>query len=343
MPVGGSITLNGYFRSQAVTGQQRFAREIADRLVAMIPHIRERKPSPAAALRPVVAWAEVQLLPLRDPTACIVSLTSRAPAISRRHIVTVHDLFPLTNPEWYSKSYARVHQLALIAQLKTAAGIIAVSEPVRDHIQSRFRPSVPVVVAPNGVSRQWTTNLAARKRAVASSGPDSRPFLTVGSLDPRKRLDRVIAAHASLPEAIRKEHPLWVVGGSADHFSKVSLPLEQHIRYLGYVSDEQLADLYRRAVAVISFSEAEGFGLPLIEADAAGCPVICSDIEAYRWVTSDGATLVNPRRKEEAKSALLSAAHAYGSAPRVSRFAHRFSWDDSAKVICDLIGVVCDQ
>ena len=138
------LTVNGAFYGQRVTGQQRYATEVAERL-ATRDSVRVLRPSgrrltecpcsPTPGPTPFCPWPAAR--------GALVSLTSRSPVIARRHTVVVHDLFVLRHPEWYSPRYARTHAPLLAAQLRTAAGIVAVSAPVADEIR-RLYPRKPV-------------------------------------------------------------------------------------------------------------------------------------------------------------------------------------------------------
>ena len=95
-----TVVVNQSFVTQRVTGQQRYAHEIASRLRTR-PEVAVLEPTGwwrRSALR-VWAWA-LTVLPLQAGSRVLVSLTARAPLWARRHVLVVHDLFVLTNPEW---------------------------------------------------------------------------------------------------------------------------------------------------------------------------------------------------------------------------------------------------
>lgn len=144
------VLINGYFRSQPVTGQQRYAIEIADRLLQLVDGTREARPSRRASGNRYLEWAELQIrVPWLAKTEPVLSLTSRTPVVARRQVVTIHDLFALTNPEWFSRGYVTLHRQLMRANLRRADAIVTVSEPVRDAIVSMLDHQAPVVVAPN--------------------------------------------------------------------------------------------------------------------------------------------------------------------------------------------------
>ncbi len=104
-------------------------------------------------------------------------------------------------------------------------------------------------------------------------------FLCVGTLEPRKNLNLALRAHALLPEAIRERFPLLIVGMAGWQREQFSDELRQalasgHVCLLGYLPDEQVAQLLAGARALIFPSLYEGFGLPVLEAMASGTPVV---------------------------------------------------------------------
>jgi glycosyltransferase involved in cell wall biosynthesis len=219
-------------------------------------------------------------------TELVLSLTSRTPIAARRQVVTIHDLFPLTNPEWFSLNYVTLHRRLIRANLRRADAIVTVSEPVRDAIVSIVNHRVPVVVAPNAPTAHLTCTDGSGTPIGALA--TSRYLLSVGSVEPRKNMTRLIEAYLTLPRAVRRETPLVVVGGTNPVFGRVipAAGCDDTVRLLGRVSDAELAWLYSTAAAFVAVSLAEGFGIPIVEAAAAGCPAfVLSDIPAYRWLT----------------------------------------------------------
>jgi glycosyltransferase involved in cell wall biosynthesis len=329
------IVVNGYFRTQAVTGQQRYAREIADRLPGLIPGIQELRPALAARSR-YGQWAELQVrVPLRTRRSTLLSLTSRSPVMSRGHVVTVHDLFPLTHPEWFAPSYAALHRRLLRHHLATAAGFVVVSEPVADEVRGELRRDVPVVVAPNAA----TTDLA--RPAHPASGTQPAYFLAVGNIEPRKNLARLVRAYGLLDPELRRTFALLVVGQEAAAFrSDPDLPstVPAGVEFLGRVSDARLATLYAGATAYVSVSLAEGFGIPIVEAASAGTErLVLSDLPVYRWIVgSDDAIFVDPLSAESIADGLLAATRSLPGPASIRAIGSRFSWDVSAGSVAEL-------
>ena len=171
-------------------------------------------------------------------------------------VVTVHDLAVLRRPEWFNawtRSYSRV---AVPRVVRAAARVIAVSEATRRDVCGLLGvPEQRVRVIPNGVEDVFSADGPAA---------DGDYVLAVGTLEPRKNLARVAEACRGLD--------LRVVG--ARGWGGVEAPAGT--TFLGEVSDDQLARLYRGARCLVYPSLHEGFGIPVAEALACGCPVVTS-------------------------------------------------------------------
>lgn len=126
---------------------------------------------------------------------------------------------------------------------------------------------------------------------------DQAYVLTVATLEPRKNLDRLLAAHQALPFALRSRYPLLIAGGKG--WDRVlgqagAAVAAGEVRLLGHVPDADLPALTARCRVYAYVSLYEGFGLPIVEAMAAGVAVLASNNTATGEVAGDGALLVDP-------------------------------------------------
>lgn len=328
--------LNGAFRGQRITGQQRYATELSARLPAseVVAPAWIRK-------RSILAWLWVQFIPFLMPgRTLLMTFTSRGPFAFRRQVLTVHDLFVLNHPEWYSKRYVLTHAPMLRWQMRTARAIVTVSEPVAQQVRELVGAEVPVAVVPNAPAEVFGAVEHRAARADVESAWGLRPgsfVLSVASRDPRKNGDTLLAAYASLPESWRSEHPLVLVGGAHGAFASgtgAAAPLVG-VHDLGYVTDEQLAALYATAGLVVFLSLDEGFGLPAVEAAAAGASLLVSDIPVLRWVCGDGAEFVPPRDVSSVAERLVELVDRGRPTDPTGT---RFDWDESAAVLDSFLG-----
>jgi glycosyltransferase involved in cell wall biosynthesis len=126
------------------------------------------------------------------------------------------------------------------------------------------------------------------------------PFiLYTGNIKPHKNLDRLIEAYAALRRRGIEDYKLLIIGDEVSKYPNLRrlvhrFQLHQHVRFLGFVSDATLAALYRLATVFVFPSLYEGFGLPPLEAMAAGAPVITSNVSSLPEVVGDAALLIDP-------------------------------------------------
>jgi len=198
-------------------------------------------------------------------------------------LLLLHDMIFLDYPESYHSAFTRWYRTLIPRIAKTKDLILTVSAFSKQRIRERLGIGESIiVVVPNGVDERFF----ADKGDDFISGNRERPFLAVGSLSARKRMQDIILAHKQLPEHLRRDHPLWIIGGNTGIFQDTGLNTgtDIHIRLTGYVDDGQLIQTYLQGLTLVTASEYEGFGLPIIEAFASGTHVIASDIPPHREI-----------------------------------------------------------
>ncbi|MBL0159065.1 MAG: glycosyltransferase family 4 protein [Bryobacterales bacterium] len=156
-----------------------------------------------------------------------------------------------------------------------------------------------IVAIPNGVSEEYF-HAAPMRRA--------KPYvLTVGTIEPRKNIDRLLDAWAALRPELRAEYELIVAGPAGWASGPTIARLQSHpdgVRWLGYVAEKELPSLTAGAAVLAYPSLYEGFGLPLAEAMAAGVPCVTSNVSSMPEVAGEGARLVDPLSVAELSGAL---------------------------------------
>jgi glycosyltransferase involved in cell wall biosynthesis len=164
--------------------------------------------------------------------------------------------------------------------------------------------------------------------------------LTLGSLEPRKNLARLLRAWRLLlsRRVIDKKLSLVVAGGKHSSFPQTDyLPLPEHVVFTGYISDEDLPALYSGARAFVYPSLYEGFGLPPLEAMACGAPVITSASTSLPEVAGDAALLIDPADVESIADGIESVLNDCDLRNALSAASHKhaklFTWDRSARLI----------
>jgi len=203
----------------------------------------------------------------------------------RATVVTIHDLMHLTRPEHTALAKRAYARWMIGRALRLSAAVIAGSEETKKEILA-FGPEQggKVTVIGYGVREDFLESEEKKKKKkknVASY------LLFLGNDKPHKNLDGLLRAWP----LVRAAHPgvSLVLAGAAQ-----GRTLPEGVKALGWVSDEDLPALVADARALVLPSFAEGFGLPVIEAQAAGTPVACSDIPALRESAGDLAVFFDP-------------------------------------------------
>jgi len=231
----------------------------------------------------------------------------------RASVVTIHDITTVLFPQFHTRADIHIHQRKLAFARDHADAVIAVSEASkRDLVEHVNVPEQRIVVIPEA-ARPIFTELPPpghRERMQATYGI-ARPYLLfVGSLEPRKNLERLLDAYAQVvAEGAAGDTMLVVVGARGWHDAGIVDRLRQErlasrVRWLGFIPDENLQDLYTGAECLVYPSLYEGFGLPILEAMASGCPVITSTTSSMPEVAGDAALLVDPQNTGEIAEAL---------------------------------------
>lgn len=266
-------------------------------------------------------WTQIGLA-LRtfiDPIDVLFVPSHTLPLIKRpglKTVVTVHDLGAEYLPALHQLKQVLYLNIMTHYQLKSADRIIAVSEATKADLINR------VQIRKNKVSVVYE---AADEKVFNKISTDSlqyvlrhfklqknKYFLFVGTIQPRKNLEKIIEAFKVFSESTLG-YNLVLAGGKGWKSDAIydlpqKLGIGQEVRFIGRVTDEELRALYNGATGLVYPSLFEGFGLPIVEAFNCGCPVITSKISSMPEVAGDSAILVDPYNKEEIAEALGSLA-----------------------------------
>jgi glycosyltransferase involved in cell wall biosynthesis len=235
----------------------------------------------------------------RDGVAAVHHLGGTMPAVrSSPGIVTVHDLQPLLHPERFSAIKRTYLGVALPRSVSTAAAVVAVSDFTRRQIIERLAvPAARVHVVSTGLDPVAAPDrpVDVRRAYDLGTGPY---FLYPAITYVHKNHTTLVGAFAALA-AERPDVTLVLTGGEADAEGDVGEAIERlglrgRVRRTGRVPAADLDALYRGAAALVLPSRYEGFGIPVLEAMARGCPVIAADATALPEAVAGAGLLVGP-------------------------------------------------
>jgi glycosyltransferase involved in cell wall biosynthesis len=261
-------------------------------------------------------------------------------------VLTIHDLAFMRMPEVYNFKWRMWHKLVrpkIMAQ-RAAAIIVPSKATAEDVVELMGIPNEKIYVIPHGHN-------GVDNSAVTLPLPNvvRKPYLLfVGTIEPRKNVEAIVEAFTQ----VHRQHPdlslvlagPWGWKTAAVRKAIASSNARESIRVLNYVSDNERLALYQSATALVWPSWYEGFGFPVVEAMAAGCPVIAGATSSLFEVAGDAALLVRPYDQaglvqaienvvsdEKLRQTLVERGHA--------RAAH-FSWQETARKMWEVFEVV---
>ncbi len=290
------IALNARFLAHRPTGMQRYAIEVSNRMNGDLQVIR---PSQSLKGSRGHLWEQLYL-----PTACrgrlLWSPNNTGPIAVTRQVCTIHDLIPLDHPEWFNPRFSAWYQWLMPKLARRVSHVIAVSEFTKQRVVNVLGVDPEQIsVIPNGVDSQFKpASQDHLSKLLAKLGlTGARYLLSVGSLEPRKNIGRLLKAWERIFPDLPQDVRLVIAGaqGASLVFAGVKFDrLPARVQFTGYIDQQDLPVLYSGALAFVYPSLYEGFGLPPLEAMACGTPVVTSDGSSLKEVVGNAAVLVDP-------------------------------------------------
>jgi len=292
------------------------------------------------ALFGVPKWAREKKLDLYHATNY-----GSAPLVSMSipWVLTVHDLSPLTVPEFYGRYFSLRAGFLLRHNISRASHIIAVSNLARKDTIEAFgmEPSRITTIHLALDEGMWWPGDAEKDKEIRANYGLNRPYLLfVGALNPRKNvLGLVRAYHQVLKEGKSEDHRLALAGPrgwkSKENFDYVKEnKLTDRVIALGFVPGPDLPAIYRGATAFVYPSFYESFAYPVLEALTAGVPVITSNTSNIPEVAGPCSILVNPHSPQELTAAIVRVLESSSLRETMSRegreWSKNFSWEKTA-------------
>ncbi len=253
---------------------------------------------------------------------------------------TIHDLTAFLMPQLHTPGNVKADQAFAERVLKRADALIAVSENTRqDAIRVLNIDPEKITTIYSGVPEEYFGATPARKK---------KPYvLSVGTIEPRKNLDTLLDAWKLLPGDLRNEYDLIFAGPLGWGTEATLARIQREAKYLGYVQEEDMPALFAGATIFAYPSLYEGFGFPVVQAMAAGVPVLTSNTSCLPEVAGEGAICVDPKSPKEIAAALeklLSSAELRATiASRGQKRAQRYRWIICAAQSLDLFRKITNR
>lgn len=254
-------------------------------------------------------------------------------------ILTVHDLIYYsyrTPPREFNRAIRLLWRLFHLSYaperylLNRADAVVAVSDTTKTEMAAHDLTKRPVTIVPNAVDRAAFPSVTGTLR--------TKTLVYMGSFVPYKNVDTLVRAMNLLPE-----YDLILasrVGDAEKERLRGLTDRPDSLRFEGGVSDERYRELLADAAALVSASRLEGFGIPLLEAQSAGTPLVVSDIPIFHEVAGDGALYFAPDEPQAFARQVLALENLAVTEVQIDKGranADRYSWAKSARMLSDLI------
>jgi glycosyltransferase involved in cell wall biosynthesis len=345
---GRAIIVNMRSQTAGLTGVQRYALRLCARFGDGIETIQPSRPLQGLGGH---LW-EQAVLPILAGRRLLWSPTNTGP-LTRRQVLTVHDVASIDHPEWFDAKFAAWYRWLTPRLVKRVARVITISEFSRQRL-ALVADADPesIAVIPPGVDERFFPRpaeeiLAVRKKLGI---PSENYVLSLGSLEPRKNLPRLMEAWSRCVRRFGGEVSLVVAGAPGKKHIFRGLKLDHpppHVHTVGFVNDDDLPALYSGAIALVYPSMYEGFGLPVLEAMACGTVPIAGNSTSLPEVTGDAGILVDALDVEAIAHAIISIVEDTGRRNdfrlRAIERSRLFSWELAAKLTSQVFDEALQQ
>lgn len=268
---------------------------------------------------------------------------------SGKRLATIYDLSHLSVPA--SHPAGRISHLTQQVDytLRHADRLMTISHTMRRDIAaySGIKEENITVVTPAAASCFRPIDDAVQAEVCQRFGLPRQFILSVGTLEPRKNLKRLVQAYSALPDTLRRQWPLVCIGAKGWNDSAIIRDMQRlesrgELHRLGYVAQQDLPLITASAGLLAYPSLYEGFGMPVVEAMACGVPVLTSHNTAMHEITGDNAFLVEPSDVESIREALMQALEDSSTRRRLGAEgalrAARYDWQRSTGSLIATLG-----
>jgi glycosyltransferase involved in cell wall biosynthesis len=345
------LVVNARFLTQPVTGVQRYAIELSIRLkqldntiIFVCPQnvihydIFEKLDAKITGTKTGHLWEQIDLLCYlkKQNNPLLINLCNTAPIVYKNKIITIHDIAFNVYPQTYIKTFLYLYKALIPVIIKTSKHIITVSNFSKQELIRFYH------IKKEKISTVYNAASELFKYEPDLNLQNKNYFLAVSSLNYRKNLLALLKAFDSISED--KKISLYLIGDlRAKSFIQVDLRKyfsNPHIKILGRVSDSELIKYYSNAIGFLYPSLYEGFGIPPLEAQFCGCPVLVSDTSSLPEIFEDSALYCNPFSNDSIKESILKLLDEKTKISlkiKGNKNTKRFSWEQSSVMIFNVI------
>jgi glycosyltransferase involved in cell wall biosynthesis len=237
----------------------------------------------------------------------------RVPKLKKTPVVaTILDAIMLKTPEFANQRFRRTKNFLMKRFMQYADRYIAISSAIIDDLVNYWGvPEDKISVIHCGIASSWLQVIGEeeRKKTLNQLGVSKPFFLAVGTLQPRKNFERIIDAFQSLPDALKNEYELIIVGKVGSNCDAALTKIQEaqktgSVKWLNHIDEHSLKVLYQSSKALVFPSLAEGFGLPILEGFASRIPVITSNLSSMPEIAGNAAIQVDPYQTDEIAEAM---------------------------------------
>jgi len=349
------IYLNGRFLTQRITGVQRYAIEMvkawdqiyltngtAEQYILLIPpdtehalHLNTIEIKQVGHLHGHL-WEQLEL-PFYARDGFLINLCNCAPILKKNQTVTIHDAAVFACPDGFSFLFRLWYRVMFSCLSACLPMFFTVSEFSKKELNSYLGISLDRIhVTYNGLEH-IKKNIS--KDVFQQIGlEDGRYILAVGSVNPNKNFSLILRVAEHMPEY----HFVIAGGGNGTVFQQQTMDVPDNVKFLGYVTDEELFVLYAHASCFLFPSLYEGFGIPPLEAMTFGCSVVASNSASMPEICGDAAIYCDPDSPEEWGRAIRSLLKENSEVrdllkKNVDVVTSQYSWAVSAKRMLEII------
>ncbi|WP_231643354.1 glycosyltransferase family 4 protein [Mycolicibacterium baixiangningiae] len=336
------VHVNGKWLAQPLTGTQRYATEMVRCLVDadvvdLVLHVPKGADVPSWASAPRVEIRQAPLggvlfeqlyLPLVTAGRMLLNFAGPAPLLKRRQLVTMHDATAFRYPHTFRRAFVAFYFVMYVLLARTARRLVTVSEFSADELAAVLR-----------IDRRRFLVIPCAADGLAQITPvrpdldvDGGQYLVVGTLAKHKNLTGAVSALTA-----SGRHVVVVGAAGRDQVFSATTELSATATVAGRLTDAELVWLYRNSRALVFPSKYEGFGLPVLEAQVLGCPVVSSTAASLPEVGGRGALYFDPDSGSDLLARVCELESDDALAAELRERGHvnaeRYSWQRSAATV----------